>query len=50
MNQSLTRQERLNWCIIFTKQSLRDCGFWRFRYRRKLRSALKCYELGKFPN
>jgi len=48
--KSLTRQERLDWCIILVKQSLRDCGFWSFREIRRLRADLKLYESGKFPN
>ena len=46
----MSRQERLSWCIIFVKQSLRDCGFWRFRRIRKLKADLLLYESGEFPD
>ena len=45
----MSRQDRLDWCIVFTKQSLRDCAFWRFREIRKLKADLRLYKAGLFP-
>ena len=45
----MSRAERISWCIILTKQSLRDCGLFNWRSRRKLKSKLQIYESGRFP-
>jgi len=45
----MSRADRISWCIIFTKQSLRDCGLFNWLSRRKLKSELRIYESGRFP-
>ena len=45
----MSRQERISWCIIITKQMLCDCSFLYWWERRRLKAELGIYESGRFP-